>query len=402
MSSFNLNDTGSDAGSTYGIDLLMNQRKTANNKMSDNMSIRSLDFEKDTNVVDVNESPRIVNIGGDDDDDESDDIEVLSTKSNNLGANGFRTNSPPRKVALSDVVSESDRGWQPREPQYSGEEILNMKRELLYQFARLEKRGVHVPKKFSLSSSLDEMKMEYERLKRDRDVDSSVRFQRRMLMAFVTGVEFLNNRFDPFDVKLDGWGESTQENIADYDDVFEELYDKYKERTQIAPELRLLFMLGGSAIWFHISNSMFKSNLPGLDQVFKQNPDLRKQFAEATMNTMAQQNPTNSGIGAFSGLMNMFSGFGGGGGGGMNEAPPQPMMFNRDQPNVSARPHMKGPVNVDDLLNELKGDNYNANERLEMFSNASESEITDIEDVASISGMVMGKKRTSKRRTLDI
>jgi hypothetical protein len=239
------------------------------------------------------------------------------------------------------------------------------------------------------------MKTELDRLKRDKDVDAAVRFQRKMMMACVTGIEFLNSRFDPFDVKLDGWSESTQENINDYDDVFEELYDKYKGSAKMAPELRLMFMVGGSAVWFHISNSMFKTAMPGVEQVFKQNPELRRQFTEATMHTMAQNAGGGSGgSGGFGGLMGMF-GMGGGGGSSMHQQP---------QP-VPQRSHMRGPTNVDDLLNELKQDSFDAkhnpqNDRLEIFSNASESEITDLPDDASINGLFMKKK--SKRRTLDI
>ena len=81
-----------------------------------------------------------------------------------------------------------------------------------------------------MSSNYEEMKQEFERLKNQRDMDQSVKFQRKMLMAFVTGVEFLNNKFDPFSVKLDGWSESMNEGINDYDEVFEELHEKYKER----------------------------------------------------------------------------------------------------------------------------------------------------------------------------
>jgi hypothetical protein len=406
MSSFKRNqDAGSDDGSNFGIDLLINQRKIGTKRAGDNISIKSMDFgEKNS----IGSSPRIINIGKDDsvdtdNDEEVSDVEVVSNRSDGGRGGVFGGQSSPHiRKTFSEVSDETDSGWQPKQ-QHSGEEILNMKRELLYQFSRLEKRGVHVPKKFTLSSSLDEMKMEYDRLKRDREVDTSVRFQRRMLMACVTGVEFLNTRFDPFDVKLDGWSESTQENINDYDDIFEELYDKYKGKAKIAPELRLLFMVGGSAVWFHISNSMFKSHLPGLDQVFKQNPDLRRQFAEATMSTMQQQAPPASagggGVGAFSGLMGLFGGFGGGGGnagaGGTTQATSQPMQVPQQ--------HMHGPSGVDDLLKELKQDNFNQNERLEMFSNASESEITDIGDDASISGMLMSKKKNNpKRRTLDI
>ena len=33
----------------------------------------------------------------------------------------------------------------------------------------------------------------------------------------------LNSKFDPFDIKLDGWSEAVNENLDDYDDVFGEL-----------------------------------------------------------------------------------------------------------------------------------------------------------------------------------
>ena len=48
---------------------------------------------------------------------------------------------------------------------------------------------------------------EYETLMAERDKANSVKFQGKMLMACVSGLEFLNNRFDPFDIKLDGWAE---------------------------------------------------------------------------------------------------------------------------------------------------------------------------------------------------
>ena len=40
-----------------------------------------------------------------------------------------------------------------------------------------------------------------------------------MLMACITGVEFLNGKFDPFNIKLDGWSESMNEGINDYDEL---------------------------------------------------------------------------------------------------------------------------------------------------------------------------------------
>ena len=180
------------------------------------------------------------------------------------------------------------------------EEILKYKRELLYQFDRLENKGVRIPRKFNMSSDIDEMKHELERLKNDRDIDISVKFQRRMMMAIITGTEFVNSRFNPFDFKLDGWSENVNDSIDDYNDIFEQLHEKYKGKSKMPPELKLLFMLGGSAFMFHLSNTLLKSSMPGMEQVMKQNPDLMKQFASATVNSMAQNNPSQ-----------MSSGFGG-------------------------------------------------------------------------------------------
>ena len=129
-------------------------------------------------------------------------------------------------------------------------------------------------------------------------------------------MEFLNNKFDPFDIKLDGWSEQIQENITDYDDIFGELHEKYKSKATMAPELKLLFQLGGSAMMVHMTNTMFKSAMPGMDDILRQNPDLMRSFQSAAVNTMAGSNPGFSGF--MGGLMNEPPRGGGGG-------PPPPM-----------------------------------------------------------------------------
>ena len=88
-------------------------------------------------------------------------------------------------------------------------------------------------------------------------------------MGFVTGCEFLNTRYNPFSVELDGWSEQVHESVDDYDDIFEELHDKYKDSgSNMAPELRLLISLGGSAFMFHLTKKMFSnSQLPKVEEV---------------------------------------------------------------------------------------------------------------------------------------
>ena len=101
-----------------------------------------------------------------------------------------------------------------------------MKRKILYQFDRLEKKGVKLPQRFTINSSLDEMQTELDRINNDKKADVSVKFQRKALVACVTGIEFLNSKFDPINARLDGWSENINDNIDDYDDIFEELHRK--------------------------------------------------------------------------------------------------------------------------------------------------------------------------------
>ena len=50
----------------------------------------------------------------------------------------------------------------------------------------------------------------------------------------------------------------------------------------------------------HMTNTMFKSALPGIDDIMKQNPELMKQFSQAAVNSMGESNP------GFGGFMNNF------------------------------------------------------------------------------------------------
>lgn len=160
------------------------------------------------------------------------------------------------------------------------------KQDILFKLDKYRRLGIQGIKRFNMSSDLDEMRYELDKIKKQRELEASVKFQRKALIAVVTGAELLNSKFDMFDFKLDGWSEKMHEDINDYDEVFEELYDKYKDRAKMAPELKLMFMVGGSAFMYHITNSMFKNSVPGMQDIMRQNPELMKQFANAAINQM--------------------------------------------------------------------------------------------------------------------
>jgi hypothetical protein len=186
----------------------------------------------------------------------------------------------------------------PTEPKLSKDDLLREKFKYLRKLEALEKKGVELSKKYTMDSPLQEMQGEYETIMEEKTKLNSVKFQGNMLMAAINGIEYLNGKFDPFDIKLDGWSEQINENINDYDDIFNELFEKYKSKASMAPELKLLFQLGGSAMMVHMTNTMFKSAMPGMDDILRQNPDLMRSFQSAAVNSMSQSSP------GFSGFMN--------------------------------------------------------------------------------------------------
>ncbi len=262
----------------------------------------------------------------DDDDDDGDDDGDDESEDSGSGSDAQTTSSSSSSVR------------KPPQRAKTLEEIAIEKQELLYRLERLESNGFKPSRKFNMSSNLEDIKFEYERMKKQRDVDKSIKFQRKILMAITSGIEFVNNKFDPLSIKLDGWSESIYENLHEYDDVFEELHEKYKSKMKVAPEIKLLMMVGGSAFMFHLTNTLFKSKMPGLDQILQQNPELAQNVKQAAMNTMRQNEASSGNPDPLFGMM-------------MNSA--QNMMGPKPpaNPPPSSRGQLRGPTGVDDILN---------------------------------------------------
>jgi len=328
----------------------------------------------------------------------------------------------------------------PTEPKLSKEEMLREKFRYLRKLEALEKKGVELSKKYSMESSLQEMMGEYETIMDEKTKQNSVKFQGNMLMAVINGMEFLNNRFDPFDIKLDGWSEQIQENITDYDDIFGELHEKYKSKATMAPELKLLFQLGGSAMMVHMTNTMFKSAMPGMDDILRQNPDLMRSFQNAAVNSMSQSSPGFSGF--MSNMMNPEPQNPSGRGPpppmatqGPNAVPPPQgrpgnnsyarpdlnfsksnfvddgisLRENFERPDVQdrttrrtgpPRPEMKGPTDISDILSGLKTKTINIQEtqpqqQSQPVNDSSTISISDLKELQSEGNM---PKRSGRRK----
>lgn len=163
------------------------------------------------------------------------------------------------------------------------------KQEILLKLVALEKKGVVLTKKYSMSSKLSDLRFELELHKSNAELDVSIKFQQKLLVAAVTGLEFANKRFDPIGAKLDGWSESVMENLDDYETIFAKLHEKYKNRADLPPELQLLITLVGSAFMFHITKTLFSSAIPNNDF---QNSEIMKNIA-AAMAQSSQEKPVS-------------------------------------------------------------------------------------------------------------
>ena len=328
----------------------------------------------------------------------------------------------------------------PSEPKLTKEEMLREKFKYLRKLEALEKKGVELSKKYSMESSLQEMMGEYETIMDEKTKQNSVKFQGNMLMAIINGMEFLNSKFDPFDIKLDGWSEQIQENITDYDEIFGELHEKYKSKATMAPELKLLFQLGGSAMMVHMTNTMFKSAMPGMDDILRQNPDLMRSFQNAAVNSMSQSSPGFSGF--MSNMMNPEPQVPSGRGPppplatqGPNAIPPPQgrpgnnsyarpdlnfsksnfvddgisLRENFERPDVQdrtsrrsgpPRPEMKGPSDISDILSGLKTKTINIQEtqsqqQSQPINDSSTISISDLKELQSEGNM---PKRSGRRK----
>lgn len=357
------------------INLLGNPKKTRGMSSSEEETENTYTTESEVMTEeDTGDVDRLLenNNEGDDDSNENNfdpfnnDEESGSSGSGGEETSNEGTNTTSQSGEETNATSSSRR--LPPQRQKTIDEINQEKQEMLYRLERFEQNGFKASRKFNMTSNYDDIKFEYERIKKQRDVDKSIKFQRKILMAVCSGVEFLNGKFDPLNIKLDGWSESIYENLQEYDEVFEDLHEKYKEKVKVAPELKLLMMVGGSAFMFHLTNSLFKSKMPGLGDILQQNPELARNVQQAAMNSM-KQNEAKSGNSdpLFGMMMNQAQGMmnkrGGGGGAGAGAGPRE----------------MRGPSGVDDIL--------------AMVNNRPQAQSKQEDTISSVSSQESTKKR---------
>lgn len=383
--------TGIKRNLDFGVDMIANSKKlSVINTTGETIHGTNKERMDESGILNIDENVK----------SRFSDTESVKSFNSGKSSQNERSNNIFNNANMADSDSDDDStSYSEESVKLSQEQILKEKQSMLVKLARLERRGYNPSKKYTMNDTYNELKSVVNGLEYEKNRDDAIKLQRKGLMTVVSILEYLNTSYNPFDLYLDGWTESVFENLDDYDDVFEELYEKYKTNVEVSPEIKLLGMVGGSALMFHFTKALFnKSNdVPNFNDVMNNNPELKRQYVEAASKEYGNNRRSNQrsgsggggggsgggggGGGLFGNIFNMFGGDSGGGGGigdifgglmGGGNAPPS---------NNTGK--FEAPDNVADLLNGFTDDQTST---LDISNDEEYSDLssTDMEQLKSI------------------
>jgi hypothetical protein len=138
------------------------------------------------------------------------------------------------------------------------------KLDMLRNLGELVQNGIKLSQNYNMNSDYCTMKCEYDLHKGIRAKQNAINWLSSILLNCIYGIEILNDRYNPFDLKLKGWSEQMNADAHNYYEVFGELYEKYnKPGKSMPPEIKLILMITGSAVKFHLTNTLM-SNLSSM------------------------------------------------------------------------------------------------------------------------------------------
>jgi len=280
----------------------------------------------------------------------------------------FEEAGPVKMGGLDNFNAEAYAPMPTKSIRMSEEAVLKEKYEILRKFERLSKLGVPMRKRFTIDSPLEEMKMELEFIKREKQMDNTIKQFSEWFVTGMSGLEWGSKNISllkAFGLQLDGLSEAAQMNVVDLEDDFEELYDLYGENMKMHPLVRIPMRVCMMVYMVHLTNQMTrKAPIPNIDEIMRQNPDIARSLAAAAMQNQSQTMraaPSQAPSNPLGGLMSY-----------MQQSmppPPPPNLIPKvaenkpiqigvippKKPAMKPNVEMKPPsMNIDDLLKDIK------------------------------------------------
>lgn len=421
-----------------GIDLLLNKKAVGGGHIGSSVKLDDIQsMEDDMN----NFSSGGVKFSGVDD---AEPMSMFGTADKDIGGGGIG-----QSTATIHGASKMWDGFGKVDPRMDSEQVPsipkpNIRNEQIKYWKKisaLKKRGIELSKDYGPDSAPEEMKYEYDSIIESQKREASVKFQQNTFTTFVTGLQWAATNWGL--ANLDGLSDQIAENICDYDEIFEELHEKFGRGGEQHPVVQLIMRLGGSMLMVHMTNQILKNTqMPGLDDMMRQDPEFMRQFQTAALNSMSNTNP---GMSNFIRDTNTNNGGGGGGRGnhnhysGANMNPPSPRQDPRPMPSFNSaptggppapikvnsrnapspppdrggnkisstsdsnsfrtmRPEMKGPGDLSELLGTHGGTsmrNVRVSNRIDVPDDISAISVQEARD---LSGGIQQPKKTTKRK----
>ncbi len=299
---FDRNRQEQQTDSDIGLDLIINKTKTREamlNRENNTPQQKTPPFTFDTaqavkdTKTDAKPADDFFNI---DDLDIEKDIGGGDISSGNQSTSTFKMTEP--SFPMKSMIPPTNNYYNQSsiaEPM-THKELQMRKTEILQKIERLRKKGPYFYKSFSMSNDYDEMQSAYDTAYREHRLRIFLKERRREMVSFGTLVENANNKAKDWvgmGLELDGFSGVLSDDIDEYDDIFERLYDKYEGSEALPPELELVYKLGKGIMFYHVNNTKLKNELPHLQDTLDRNPELKRQLIEANIREMPDKKYAN-------------------------------------------------------------------------------------------------------------
>lgn len=255
-----------------------------NNKDNDN--------NDNEDVVDIDASKFLDNknnshgIFGKNDDNNNNDI--------NKHHSNMKNSESSRHDKHNDDSENNKQSYSDSEPTktYTKQEEKKLKMDMIRKLCELKSHGVKISQNYGMHSDLEDMQNEYQLHYDIRSKQTSVQIMSHLLVGILKASEYVNDNYNPFDIKLEGLSNVVSSDMTSYYSVLGDIYEKYnKPGKQSSPEMRLLFMVCGTILSMQVSRA---TGLGALAESVKKDDkaikELRKKAEQDTQSVDMRQN----------------------------------------------------------------------------------------------------------------
>lgn len=233
---------------TLDIKSLMNTDKIKNedNELLDDIDDLMKDDIMNNYNKDDNNDDDVNNDNNDNDDinDINDDVEENKEQQ-----------SDPSEINPNDFKEILDNG---EFDNLSPQQQRIIKYDLLMKLADLVKtNGIQITTDYNMNSNYYDIKREYDYHVRVRGKKRAISTMYSGIICAAKGLEFLNNKFDPFGLNINGFTLNLESSREELLDVLMELYDKYlsTQGKEISPEMQLVFIFIKALVMTMVTNT---------------------------------------------------------------------------------------------------------------------------------------------------